>query len=209
MRSLILVSAATGLLLLLLASIHCTARVALPAPADHRPTAQACPTDRPPGFMGDGGAPKPPLGTTCERDSDCTMGNNGRCLPQSRINGTYCSYDACTTDTDCPSGQLCECGQVGFPPQYGRTANTCIQSNCRVDADCAGGSGFCSPTFDYGCGSYSGIVGYYCHTSNDDCTSDDECNAQGSSPNGAPGGGFCAWMPETGKWSCSYSHCSG
>src|SRR5580698_1326916 len=78
------------------------------APQDHVASRSACPQQRGPGFVGcylDGGAASPtPL--ACLRDSDCTMGENGRCtiLPVSSpappdagslvimLCGSSCSY---------------------------------------------------------------------------------------------------------------------
>ncbi|HEY2902752.1 MAG TPA: hypothetical protein VGL59_19380, partial [Polyangia bacterium] len=69
-----------------------------------------------------------------------------------------------------------------------------------VDADC-GGNGYCSPTVDFGCGQFIGVVGYYCHTGEDTCTNDADCTNSG--------GGDCRYNPAVGNWSCVKSVCAG
>ena len=175
-------------------------------PMDHRPTAAACSTTRPPGLDEDAGIPDSGFVGQCTRDADCTMGNNGRCLPSGgNAAGDYCTYDACSSDSDCGSGKVCVCGAA--EPPYGRAANTCVPGNCRVDSDC-GAKGYCSPTEATSCGNRSGIVGYYCHTAGDDCTNDGDCSGV---DDGGPtmGPGYCAWQPASSKWACSYGVCSG
>ena len=130
----------------------------------------------------------------CARDSDCTQGKNGRCLPQSRINAHFCSYDVCSTDSECSSDKVCQCGKASVPTRAG---NACLPGNCHTDGDCGAG-GYCSPSLDKTCGSYIGVVGYYCHTPNDECTRDDQCS-----------GGFCAFDPTVSKWACQHSVCAG
>lgn len=134
------------------------------------------------------------------------MGTNGRCLPPNgNASGDYCTYDACSSDGDCGTGKVCVCGAPEAP--YGRAGNTCVQGNCQVDSDC-GATGYCSPTEATSCGSRSGVVGYYCHTAEDDCTNDSDCS--GASDGGpTQGPGYCAWQPTVGKWACSYGVCTG
>jgi len=83
--------------------------------------------------------------------------------------GCSCSYDTCTQDTDCQTGQTCACH--GSP--YNDFGNTCVTGNCRTDADCGVGN-YCSPTAPAGgwCGE---VASYYCHTSNDLCVNDSDC----------------------------------
>jgi len=175
-------------------------------PANHRPTATACSTTRPPGINGDAGAPDSGIPGQCTSDADCTMGTNGRCLPPNgNFAGDVCTYDECSSDGDCGSGKVCVCGAP--EPPYGRAGNTCVQGNCQVDSDC-GATGYCSPTVDASCGSRSGVVGYYCHGADDDCTNDSDCSgANDGGPTQGPG--YCAWQPTIGKWACSYGVCSG
>jgi hypothetical protein len=169
-------------------------------PEKHRPTATACDHTRPsaePDVPADGD----PSWVMCQSNAECTDGENGRCTGNGH-DGYQCTYDACFSDSDCPalaSGtpRLCQC-------EGGSRAdnNVCLGGNCRVDADCGGG-GYCSPTLG-SCGNYTGTQGYYCHTSNDECLDDADCNADGSS---YPG--YCAFMPEVGHWMCSMAQCAG
>ncbi|HEY8090314.1 MAG TPA: hypothetical protein VIF09_20775 [Polyangiaceae bacterium] len=169
----------------------------LPPPVDHRPVATQCDTTRPPGIDSDAGG----TGFGCTNDSQCAdAGTNGRCTPSGHNAGPLCTADACATDADCGAGKVCECG-ASLGAGQGRFANTCLPGDCRVDADCGAG-GYCSPTWDTTCGSYNGIVGYYCHTPSDDCTSDTQCVDAG-------GPGYCAWGATVSKWICAYGFCAG
>src|SRR5262245_5175911 len=108
-------------------------------PLVHRPSAPTCPSDRPTYDCGKQ-VMVPPV--SCHLDSDCGSGSNGRCVGNGH-DGCSCSYDTCTTDADCPSGQLCDCRDLWH---YGTNGpNQCLPSNCRVDSDCGPG-GYCSPT---------------------------------------------------------------
>ena len=164
-----------------------------PVPVHHRPTAVACAMDRPAGVC-----TLPAMGIgACTADSECAAGQNGRCLQQGRVAACSCSYDTCFADTDCAAGAVCSCG--GPPGLTGRSANVCLKSSCRVDADCGGR--YCSPTVDFGCGAFIGVVGYYCHTAKDTCLDDADCASQG--------GGDCRYNPTTADWTCVKSICAG
>jgi hypothetical protein len=177
-----------------------------PAAAQHRATHDACSATRPPGvtFAGDAGVPG-----ECHSDADCTMGKNPRCTYPAGTRSTAatiptCSSDACTTDADCGSTGVCECGSIDA---YGeRTPNVCLPSNCQVDGDCGPG-GACSPSFDTMCGPSDGVVGYFCHRTadqctQDECTNDSDCQGDGAAP-------YCAWEPTAAKWVCHRGLCSG
>jgi hypothetical protein len=171
-------------------------------PLNHRAEATACDRVRPPGNFGSSPAPAGfDAGIGCTSDAQCTSGENGRCMIE-RVGG-ICTYDGCFADTDCTGDNattkspVCEC-ETDYTG-----ANTCLgEGNCRVDADC-GSSRYCSPTFGT-CGHYSGIVGYYCHTAEDECVDDSDCASDGDVP-----GGYCAFLPEIGHWKCSTSECVG
>jgi hypothetical protein len=162
-------------------------------PVNHRPNVNLCLAPAPAGnCMGAGGM----LGGDfmCLQDTDCTAGTNGRCGHAGGPAGCQCSYDACTQDTDCPTSQTCACH--GSP--YIDFGSTCVQGNCRVDADCGSG-GFCSPSAPAGgwCGN---VDGYYCHTPNDLCINDSDCPA-GNGPSGF-GDGFCEYSKTNHRWEC-------
>ena len=170
-------------------------------PKVHRETAITCDSTRPPGITdagapGDSGAPDSGLPDQCNQDSDCTNGKNGRC---SYVRfGKQCSYDTCNIDADCANGGVCVCRTSPTDT----TNNHCVGGGdgaCRVDADC-GPKGACSPSLG-SCGTYSGVVGYFCHSSSDTCVDDSECT-EGRM-------GYCMYVSSGKKWQCSYAFCAG
>jgi hypothetical protein len=159
-------------------------------PAKHRPAEVVC--GMRPSAM-DASAPggqSPPL-QTCTMSSECTSGPNGRCIA-GRI-GTYCTYDECFNDSDCNPGAVCLC--QSSMSQGSRCATV---AGCRIDADCP--KGFCSPTFGT-CGNYSGVIGYACHSTADECVDDADCAKLA--------GGYCMHDAMVGRWICSNSQCAG
>ncbi|MGK0360759.1 MAG: hypothetical protein ACI9U2_003073, partial [Bradymonadia bacterium] len=133
-------------------------------PAKHRPAPIDCDDARGPGATPEeGGAP-----VDCLTDDDCPDGDNGRCTGNGH-DGWYCTYDRCFADADCDG--VCQCGG-GFRSDH----NVCLGGDCRVDADC-GAAGFCSPSFG-DCGAYTGVNAYYCHTSDDTCIDDADCEGE-------------------------------
>jgi hypothetical protein len=165
-------------------------------PLVHRATAPTCPSDRPAA----GCSLQGPI-AQCHADADCTAGTNGRCSGNVH-DGCNCTYDTCFSDADCPSGTLCACRNVAHADQG---ANVCLRSNCRTDADCGPG-GYCSPSFDAGCGAYFGVTGWWCHTAADTCTKDSDCAAQDL---GQGDGNFCGFFPQVGHWQCAVTSCVG
>ena len=160
-------------------------------PLKHRPERIECDDLRRAGSTPEeGGAP-----AGCQADDDCADGANGRCTGNGH-DGWRCSYDRCFADADCDG--VCECGG-GFRSDN----NVCLGGDCQVDSDC-GPNGFCSPSFG-DCGAYTDVVAYYCHTPEDECVDDADC--EGESQFGfAP---YCAFNPGAGRWACSDSHCAG
>lgn len=145
-------------------------------PLRHRAAGSTCPSERGPGNGAGFGAGE------CAMDTDCTAGDNGRCLVTGPAPFSYCSYDECFDDSDC-NGLPCECrtSAASF------FANVCVaDSNCQVDSDCGPG-GYCSPSrFEQWCGS-----AYYCHTAADTCVNDTDCENSG-----------CNYDAQAGHWSC-------
>jgi hypothetical protein len=170
-------------------------------PVVHRPTAPVCTsTTRPVYNCGQHITPQPP-NVMCSLDSDCQTGADGRCTGNAH-DGCTCTYDTCTSDADCAAGQLCDCRSTW---RYGANGpNVCLTSNCRVDADCGAG-GYCSPSLDPGCGAYLGVTGWYCHTADDSCVNDSDCQGL----DGGFGTPFCGYHPEVGHWVCSVGQCVG
>jgi hypothetical protein len=127
----------------------------------------------------------------CSKDSDCTSGTDGRCIQPTTgaVVSCTCTYDACKDDAACVAGQTCACH--GSPYTHG-DGNTCVQGNCRVDSDCGAG-GYCSPADNTStCGS---LLGYYCHTSADQCLDDTDCTGGAGEP-------VCTYVPSAGHWEC-------
>ncbi len=130
----------------------------------------------------------------CTAHEDCQDGINGRCIGNSH-DSWYCSYDQCFADAEC-GGKVCEC-EGGFRSDH----NVCLRvGDCLTDADCGAG-GYCSPTLG-DCGDYDGTVGYFCHTPEDDCIDDADCQVDERWE-------YCAYNPAAQKWSCSDAQCAG
>lgn len=159
-----------------------------------RAAATACPQERPVGpvcpvkWVGESDYSPSHVGCFCH--DECDQGRNGRCDPA----GHGCSYDDCIADSDCPDDHLCACSQG--PDETHR----CIQAGCRTNADCAGDL-HCSPTRASECSNVSGVVAYQCHTENDGCQSDADCD-------GATTTGLCVHDAEQARWVCSTSRCT-
>jgi hypothetical protein len=128
----------------------------------------------------------------CGQDADCTAGLDGRCVITT---GTTCAcrYDACLTDDDCAAGTDCSCDAQRGGAGASGNPTVCVPSNCRTDADC--GTRYCSPSIGRACG---GVDGWYCHTADDECTTDADCPA-----GTAPDRGVCVYSHELAHWSCS------
>jgi hypothetical protein len=109
------------------------------------------------------------------------------------------NQNQCLQDGDClakDSGtRICSCAPETH--QFaGTSVDWCVPGDCTIDSDCA--CGYCSPTYDPNCGSFSGYVGYYCHTPADTCTNDGDCD-----------GGYCAYSTQVARWACGYGRCAG
>jgi hypothetical protein len=130
---------------------------------------------------------------SCTAASDCADAG----IPFQGCLAGKCSFDACLVDTDCAKGQACACAD-----QFGGNAehfNECISAQCRVDSDCGEGRA-CSPSYDDYCGS---VVGHYCHTAADSCTTDADCCADPSTPR-------CLYSQTIGHFACQIQTvCSG
>lgn len=167
-------------------------------PRVHRASRETCSPTRPPSSCDNlgGGAPN-----MCSADSECTEGTNGRCVGNPH-DGCRCNYDVCASDTDCTTGGPCACR---LATRGASGANVCLGGNCQIDADCGAG-GYCSPTFG-SCGDYSGVVGYRCHTPQDECVDDEDCAGADAGFLGQRP--YCMYAPEVGRWRCSNSACAG
>ncbi len=149
-------------------------------PLDHRPSDPACSLGAPLGSLTTGGS--------CDATADCTPAPHVACIPYEEAGASFCNYDACEVDTDCPDGGICICATATDGTTVPTTPNTCLAAgNCRIDADCPTVP-YCSPS-STGC---STTVAYYCHTPNDDCGNDADCRT----------GDFCLYAPGAAKWTC-------
>jgi len=162
-------------------------------PIYHRPSDAQCLAPAAPGTCGGSGN----LSTfQCTSDPQCAdAGPTGRCSSDAPapFAGCHCTYDACASDGDCPSGQLCACHGSAF--LYGE-GNECMPGDCRVDSDCGPG-GYCSPSQSTGgCG---GLAGYYCHTAGDQCVDDSDCPM----PDAQPAVPACMYSSAAGYWQCA------
>ena len=192
--------------------VSCSARGAERVPAEHRSVAGVCTEARGPGAV-TASANCPNAPAACAQDSDCTAGKNGRCFSDTHgCTSVRCSYDGCSSDTDCAENEACACRVSGAAS----TPTLCVSAQCRVDADC-GVDRFCSPSLVHDpcayppealctpadgacspgpclCGD-SRAHGYFCHTQNDTCVNDSDCNtASGSS---------CAYDRIENRWTCT------
>lgn len=162
-------------------------------PKQHRASAEACPRLDVAAATAPFGKMAP--GPACATAKDCPTWS--RC-----VRGR-CHTDDCYEDTDCGPSAVCACEPAKpVGANFGR-GHRCVKSACRLDADCGPG-GACSPTFDFDCGSYHGVVGYQCHTAKDACTDDVECQEDGGTPYA-----YCGFEPKSGRWTCGQANCKG
>ena len=151
-------------------------------PGSDRPIAGMCSPCRPTGADPGGGG-----GGACASHEDCTAGANGRC--SFGMIGAFCSYDACFSDSDCASDEVCSCDG-----DYFSGANVCVRADCHVNADCS--SGRCAPS--YGCLLGGPPEGWFCRTSSDTCATDADCGGLD---------GRCAYDEGVGHWACESGTC--
>ena len=163
-------------------------------PAVHRVAGSICPSQRGAGMICTGG--RDGGVNACATDTDCTAGTNGRCFSPNGpgapgCSPTSCSYDQCSSDSNCPARVPCLCRASAGDSN----ANVCVTGgNCAVDSDC-GPNGYCSPG---GFADFCFTPIYFCHTAVDACTDDTDC-AQ-------PSSGYrqsCNYDTTTGHFSCS------
>lgn len=108
---------------------------------------------------------------SCETDADCTDSPHGACIQYDWIGGVAdacgCTY-ACSTDSDCDTGELC----IGKGVQDGILSwSTCVQQSCAVAEDCA--SGECGlSAWEDGCNM---MIELGCRSDVDACRTDGDC----------------------------------
>jgi hypothetical protein len=122
----------------------------------HRPERATCPTSVPRAEEFDG-----PATSECRTDSDCG-GPLDYCMQQPYPDFRLACKTGCLTDDDCPSGNVCLCGDpIGI----------CSPATCATDADCPGS--VCLGTRSQeGCES---VVWFSCANNADGCRRDSDC----------------------------------
>jgi hypothetical protein len=168
-------------------------------PLHHRPMPACCSSERGPGPAGQ---PYPSgVASTCTLDSQCTAGVDGRCFPFEGLVGIGgCSYDECSTDSDCGSGAACLCRNSSADD----FATVCVRGgNCVVDSDCGPG-GYCSPSIGQNCFSPNS---YFCHTAMDTCMDDSDCPSVVADPLSCRILTPCAFDPQQRRWACTQVTC--
>jgi hypothetical protein len=135
----------------------------------------------------------------CRSDADCTAMPRGHCVPHSLnycggavpLPGNECRYDACTADSDCSASPHGVC-TVDYP-------RACLYGPCRANTDCTSGpGGLCVMT---SVGSYCYRTAVFCRYTNDACTSNAPCFADGGTfthaclPNANGEGESCQSVP--------------
>lgn len=123
----------------------------------------------------------------CLSDADCTE-SRGTC--SDRYEWCQC-IKGCLSDDDCGPTGACVCDVRPMEPESGRVEgrSRCILAECRTGEDCP--SGVCGLEVD-ACGE---AIGYFCHTSNDECDEQRFCE-----------GGWevtCAYDRDDRRWVCA------
>lgn len=155
-------------------------------PLVHRSSADACPMARGPG----NGTGMDAGNAACNRDSDCTMGMNGRCLATPFPPGWVCSYDTCYADSDCIGSVPCVCRSSASDS----APNVCAPAgDCVLDSDC-GPCGYCSPSGN----PFFPPPAWFCHQPGDTCINDSDCPPN---PGGCQYG--CNYDSVAAHWSCT------
>lgn len=91
---------------------------------------------------------------------------------------SLCKDTDCTTDAQCGADRVCACAPAdGKDPEV---HNRCIFGNCTSDTDCGGFA--CVETYALGIPTQPkevhAVIGRYCRSANDTCTSDQACSTR-------------------------------
>jgi hypothetical protein len=180
-------------------------------PSQHRAAAMVCSSDAAAAGLptrGYDGGERGPVDSdggaliSCSTSASCPACSNGltdRCFSSGGGGGSgnpHCQCDECNSDQDCGQTDVCAC-EGAVVGQAATIGNVCVSANCRVDADCGPG-GFCSPTW-FSQFAVLVIDGYYCHTPNDQCRDDADCESSTR----------CSYSSEAGLWTCFNSGVAG
>ena len=109
-------------------------------------------------------------------------GISGVCFDDGWVRIYECVYK-CESDGDCPKGRYCLCTNTETDFNF----SECVKGNCSTDEDCE--VGFQCGVTKSECGASNGL---YCHTPNDDCYGDVDCEDMYR----------CAFDENEAKWTC-------
>jgi len=129
----------------------------------------------------------------CREDSDCTDGENGRCVGYDNEFVAFCGCTyLCSQDSSCSEGEIClapEAHDTRF--QWPR----CVRAGCTTNVDCSSGEcGVVSAeyqsesAYSLACRMGEGV---------DVCRTHEDCQQLDY-----PNEGNVCWPDETGAWSC-------
>lgn len=131
-------------------------------------------------------------GSTCQADTDCTDGVQGKCSFEQDACG--CTY-GCETDADCGEGQFCACAGDDSPSLIPDFQNVCVPINdCTIDVDC-GENSFCG--FSQALDACFAVYELGCFTPDDECRTDEDCDVGECVPGGSSdGAGWGCYVSE-------------
>jgi hypothetical protein len=153
----------------------------------HRIDAVACPVLLPRATGPcTGRGTNPDAGQECTNDSDCTARPLGTCnLGSGHFPTCGCSY-GCVHDSDCATGELCQCGAP---------VGACLPASCHIDSQCPEGSLCASSPLGWGGCSWDPLSRVYaCESTADTCLTDLDCK-DAQSP-------ACGMSPDAGTRAC-------
>ena len=130
----------------------------------------------------------PDAGQECTNDSDCTAKSLGTCnLGSGHFPTCGCSY-GCVHDSDCASGEVCQCGAP---------VGACVPASCHLDSQCAEGSLCASSPLGWGGCSWDPLPTVFaCESAADTCLTNVDCkSAQSPACGVSPDGGTRACGP--------------
>jgi hypothetical protein len=116
----------------------------------------------------------------CQSNSDCTDGLFGTCVAPPYNNPCFCTY-GCTRDSDCASGEICECGDP---------VGQCVASSCNAGTCGSGDCASYSLQYCPGC-----TEGFACQSGADNCFSQLDCSDAGLAA--------CSIAPDASARACS------
>jgi hypothetical protein len=126
----------------------------------------------------------------CDSDAACPAGST--CT----LDGLCYEPAECEDDSQCGAQGACACaGMFPVGSAYGTAIrfNQCLPAECRSDSDCNGYSCGLSDSSEPCTGK---LAGFFCHSSQDECTSSSDCGTTGA----------CLYEASSRRWSCRPVH---